>query len=88
AVKIRFSKEHAPYVLEREWHPGQTLDREKDGGVVLGFPALHLYEVRRWVLSWGSGAKVLAPKELVDAVREELGAALADYGTVTGEAAS
>lgn len=88
AVKIRFSREHAPYVLEREWHPGQTLVREKDGGVVLGFPALHLYEVRRWVLSWGSGAKVLAPKELVDAVRGELGAALADYGPATKEVAS
>jgi predicted DNA-binding transcriptional regulator YafY len=54
--------------------------RKKDGSVVLGFPALHLYEVRRWVLSWGSGAKVLAPKELAEAVQQELAAALAGYG--------
>lgn len=78
-VKIRFSREHAPYVLEREWHPRQTVVRKKDGSVVLGFPALHLYEVRRWVLSWGSGAKAVAPKELVASVHEELAAALADY---------
>ena len=79
-VKIWFSREHAPYLLEREWHPRQTVVRKKDGSVVLGFPALHLYEVRRWILSWGSGAKALAPKELVEAVYRELASALADYG--------
>ena len=79
-VKICFSKVHAPYVLEREWHPRQTLARKKDGSVVLGFPAHHLYEAKRWVLSWGSGVKALAPKELADSVQKELAAALADYG--------
>lgn len=79
-VKIRFAGEHAPYVLEREWHPRQSVVQKKNGSVVLGFPVRHLYEVRRWILSWGSGAKVLAPKELVDSVQKELAAALADYG--------
>ena len=87
-VKIRFSREHAPYVREREWHPQQTLAQKKDGSVVLGFPALHLYEVKRWVLSWGFGAKVLAPKELVDSVHKELAAALADYGRGKGRVQS
>ena len=82
-VKVSFSREHAPYVLEREWHPRQTVLRKKDGSVVLGFPALHLYEVKRWILSWGSGARALAPKELVDSVQKELAAALADYGRGT-----
>jgi predicted DNA-binding transcriptional regulator YafY len=79
-VKVWFSKAHAPYVLEREWHPRQTVLRKKDGSMVLGFPARHLYEVRRWILSWGSGAKALAPKALAEAVQQELAAALADYG--------
>ncbi|MDG4475036.1 helix-turn-helix transcriptional regulator [Thiovibrio frasassiensis] len=78
-VKVWFAKEHAPYVLEREWHPQQSLVRKKDGGVEISFPAHHLYEVKRWVLSWGSGAKVLAPQELVDSVQQELASALADY---------
>ena len=78
-VKVRFAREHAPYVLEREWHPQQTVVQRKNGSVVLEFPALHLYEVKRWVLSWGSGAKALAPRELVEAVQKELAAALADY---------
>jgi len=79
-VKVWFSAEHAPYVLEREWHPQQILTRKKDGSVVLRFPAQHLYEVRRWILSWGSGAKALAPKALVESVKRELATALADYG--------
>ncbi len=87
-VKVWFSREHAPYVLEREWHPRQTEVRKKDGSVVLGFPARHLYEVKRWVLSWGSGAKALAPKELADSVQKELASALADYGRVTGKVKS
>jgi predicted DNA-binding transcriptional regulator YafY len=84
-VKVWFSREHAPYVLEREWHPQQTVVREKDGSLVLAFPARHLYEVRRWLLSWGSGAKALAPRELVDSVQQELAAALADYGGRAGK---
>ena len=32
----------------------------------------HLAEVKRWVLSWGAGAKVVAPKELAEMVREEI----------------
>jgi predicted DNA-binding transcriptional regulator YafY len=29
-----------------------------------------LLEIERWVLSWGGDAKVLKPRELVDAVRQ------------------
>lgn len=78
-VRILFHRDHAPYVLERQWHPEQGIRRTTDGGVELAFPASHLPEVKRWVLSWGNGARVLAPEELVTAVREELAGALAGY---------
>jgi len=84
AVRIWFSREHAPYVLEREWHPAQVVQENKDGSVELGFPARHLYEVKRWVLSWGRGARVLAPDVLGEAVREELAAALAGCAVPAG----
>jgi predicted DNA-binding transcriptional regulator YafY len=47
---------------------------------MLSFTADHLYEVKRWILSWGGGVKVLAPEELVASVREELASALREYG--------
>jgi len=86
SVRIRFSRDHAPYVLERQWHPQQQVVTHADGSVELSFPATHLPEVKRWVLSWGRGARVLAPDALVAAVREELAGMLAGYDSpVFGE---
>jgi len=46
-------------------HPGLLLiDRE--------IPSNSLFEVKRWALSWGRDAKVLAPAILIEQVREEI----------------
>jgi predicted DNA-binding transcriptional regulator YafY len=71
-VRLLFAKEVARWVEEREWHPKQTLRTRRSGEVELSFPAKGLYEVQRWVLSWGHSVKVLSPKELRDTVREEV----------------
>lgn len=78
-VIISFAKEHAPYVREREWHPQQSIHNEKDGSLVLSFPTNHLFEVKRWIMSWGSGVKVIAPKELQDDIRLETRKVLQAY---------
>ena len=41
----------------------------KGGGVELQMKLSSLAEIERWVLSWGGDAKVIRPKELIDAVR-------------------
>lgn len=79
-VRVRFSREHAPYVVERDWHPTQEVETLSDGAVVLSLSVPHLYEVKRWILSWGRGVKVLSPDELVTSVHEEISAALREYG--------
>ncbi|MBM4373329.1 MAG: WYL domain-containing protein, partial [Deltaproteobacteria bacterium] len=48
-------------------------------GVELSFTANHLFEVTRWVLSWGAGAEVLDPPELREQVRKEHETALERY---------
>jgi predicted DNA-binding transcriptional regulator YafY len=78
-VKILFSAQHRPYVEEREWHRDQTLERQPDGGVLLSFTSNHLFEVKRWVLSWGAGVIVVAPPELVEDLRDELRKTLQAY---------
>jgi len=78
-VELLFSPQNRPYVEEREWHREQQVDRGKDGTLKLSFTTTHLFEVQRWVLSWGSGVKVLAPPELAGNVREELRKALQAY---------
>lgn len=78
-VRLHFSRTAAPYVAERIWHSRQSLRRHRDGTITLGLPTTDLTEIRRWVLSWGSEVQVLAPRELVRAVRQELAGALAGY---------
>lgn len=71
-IKIRFSREQAPYVLERTWHREQTVTENMDGTADITFPAASLFEVKRWVLSWGPHAEVLEPVELRDLVAAEI----------------
>lgn len=71
-VRIRFGSKQAPYVRERVWQPGQKIRENKNGSIVLTFQTNALYEVRQWVMSWGSGATVLSPKELKDQIAAEV----------------
>jgi predicted DNA-binding transcriptional regulator YafY len=71
-VTLLFHAEIRDWVLEREWHPAQTIKQRKDGTVELSFPAHGMLEIQRWVLSWGRHVHVLAPKELADSVRDEV----------------
>lgn len=79
-VKIRFAPKHTPYVLERAWHKTQTITPQIDGGLILSFYTDHLFEVKRWILSWGSGVEVLEPDELRNDIRQETQKILQAYG--------
>lgn len=71
-VRLLFDKEIAPWVLERQWHPKQTVKERKNGNIELSFEAAGLFEVFRWVMAWGHYCKVLAPKELKKWVADEV----------------
>lgn len=83
-VRILFDKEVAGWIEEREWQPLQKLKRRKNGDVELEFPAKGLFEVQRWVLSWGRYATVLDPVVLANAVRSEVLEMVASKGGVHG----
>lgn len=78
-VRLRFCAEQAPYILERTWMEGQQVTRLKGGDIILSFKTTHLYEVTRWVLSWGEKVRVLAPQRLVEAVAGTLRRASVSY---------
>lgn len=71
-VRIRFDPFAAPYIRERTWHASQRLIESGDGAVELVLCISHLTDVQRWVLSWGSHAEALAPKELRTAIAGEI----------------
>jgi predicted DNA-binding transcriptional regulator YafY len=79
-VRILFSSRVADYVRERQWHPSQELTQQDNGDVLLSLTVNHLLELKRWVLSWGAEARVLAPQSFAEDVRKTLEKALAGYG--------
>lgn len=70
-VAIEFSGATAELVRERQWHSSQKLTDLPDGRVRLELTVSHLDDIRPWILSWGSEAKVTAPKSLVESVVNE-----------------
>ena len=66
---LRFDRRVADYIREKKWHESQELKNLADGGVELRMKLSGLPEVERWVLGWAGSAKVLAPKELIEAVQ-------------------
>ncbi len=71
-VRVLFNGETAPYVKEREWHWTQVMEEHDDGSMELTLRVNHLLEISRWILSWGGGATVLEPPELVEMVAAEV----------------
>jgi len=63
-VKIRFSKEQAPYIRERTWHPTQMVKESDDGSIDFTMNVADLWEVKRWLIGFGSDAEVLEPEQL------------------------
>ncbi len=78
-VKILFDKKHAPYVLEREWHPSQKISSKPDGSILFEITTNHLFEIKQWIMSWGHGVKVITPTKLRDDIRQELHMSLSQY---------
>lgn len=70
-VKVKFGKAVAGYIQERIWSDDQSIRLYQNGNVDLEFTANSWWEVRSWVLSFGSNAKVIYPKELREEVVEE-----------------
>lgn len=72
-VRVQFEGYAARVIPERRWHESQQIKELNAKGtrIEVRLNVSSLEDVTRWVLSWGSQAKALAPAELVSAVREE-----------------
>ena len=70
-VALRFDKATAAWVKDRIWHPTQKVTRLKDGGMLITLTVADSRELVGWVLSFGSGVRVVRPHSLSDAVSSE-----------------
>ena len=65
-VRVALDAVAAPYVIERPWHPSQTVQPRADGGVEVRLCLNNLIDIERRVLACGAHAEVLAPAALRD----------------------
>jgi predicted DNA-binding transcriptional regulator YafY len=82
--RVRFSPEVSDEVREMQWHPKQKIENAPDGSATLELPAQSLREARRFVLAYGSDARVLEPPELVEELRAEAARLTREYGSGAG----
>lgn len=73
-VRLELKHYAARLAQERRWHPTQEVTPLDDHGnkVEVRFEVGRLEEMLRWVLSFGSQAKVISPPELIKMVRREV----------------
>jgi predicted DNA-binding transcriptional regulator YafY len=73
-VVLEFTKDSAQRVEETLWHPEQKVEKLPGGGVRLELPFDEptYLELKPWILSWGSSAKIIGPKALKDKVAEDV----------------
>jgi predicted DNA-binding transcriptional regulator YafY len=70
-VSLRFDKRTAAWAKDRIWHPTQTITPLKNGDMLMTLTVADSRELIGWVLSFGSGVRVVRPHSLLDAVSSE-----------------
>lgn len=70
-VELEFDKTTAAWVRDRGWHPSQRLAALKGGRLRMILQVADTRELLGWILSFGSGVRVVRPESLRRAVEEE-----------------
>lgn len=78
-VEIRFFHPASVWVSEKLWLPTQKIVWLKDDSIVFSAKVNGLTDIKKWVLGYGSLAKVIKPKELVDKLKGEIEAMVGAY---------
>jgi predicted DNA-binding transcriptional regulator YafY len=63
------------HIKERQWHDSQEIQDqpdEPDGSIIFSAETAGIHDIRIWVLSWGSKARVLAPENLKEMITSEI----------------
>ncbi len=70
-VELVFDRKTAAWVKDREWHPSQRLEPIKGGALKFSLRVADTPELVGWILSFGSGVRVVSPHALREKVRAE-----------------
>lgn len=62
-ITIRFSGEAIPYIMERQWHCSQKLEKLEDGTLLFKVKVAEPMEVIRWAAQFGKNAEIASVEE-------------------------
>ena len=78
-VVLKFDRDIAQYVKERQYHSSQKASVQPDGSLRLELDVCDDAWLRSWVLGFGHSVQVLAPPELAESIATELKLARRQY---------
>lgn len=73
-VKVLFKGDAARLVKEYERHRADRIVDNGDGNIIFEKKVSSYEEIMRWILGYGSQARVLEPPALIDAIQKEISA--------------
>ena len=79
-IEIEFDRWGADLLKGTQWHSSQKTEEIGDGRVLVSMDLQSLDEITNWLMSWGPHAKVIAPLELQNKVKEAAKAVVNLYG--------
>ena len=78
-VELEFDKALAPEAMDYSFHPTQTMEKLKDGRLLVNFKACGSREIIWHIFKWGAGCKINKPKKLKDEYKKYLKENLENY---------
>jgi predicted DNA-binding transcriptional regulator YafY len=69
-MRVWFGRSRAQLMRERKWHKSQKIKELNHGEIELSFELSSTVELVPWILSWGEHARAIAPKSLVNEVKQ------------------
>lgn len=70
-VELLFDRATALWAKDRIWHPSQKLESHSGGRLRMKLTVANTRELVGWILSFGSGVRVIEPESLRQAVQQE-----------------
>ncbi|WP_010136433.1 helix-turn-helix transcriptional regulator [Ochrovirga pacifica] len=78
-IKLKASKELAPYILTQPMHGSQKNGTMNAEGLTFTLDVIPNYELEQQILSYGEGIIVLEPQSFVDKIKTRIQASLNNY---------
>jgi len=78
-IRIWFDAFAARLVRERTWHHSQEIHQLSNDEIELKLTLTSTVEISRWIMSWGTHAKALAPADLVKDITQTLRETMGRY---------